>query len=306
MNDVDDLSLRDLRYFVAVCDHEHLSWAAEQLRVAQPTLSHALARLERQLGETLLLRPRNRRAPLRPTPVGQRLLARARGILDQVAHLGDELRGDDQIAGRLVVGSIQSLNLTLLPPVLARFAADHPAVELTLRTLEGTGIARALRRDAVELALVAGAPVEELVGLRTEELYRERFAAILRRDDPLARQRQIPLRRLSERDLVLVPPDSFTGRAIHSACSEAGFRPRVRLALASGEALRETVRAGLGITILPRAYVVPGDPDLVAVPLRDPCPERSVLLVDAQDRPRSPAAQAFAAGLATHASKMQA
>jgi LysR family transcriptional activator of glutamate synthase operon len=301
-----DLSLRDLGYFVAICDHEHLSWAAEHLQVAQPTLSHALARLERQLEQTLLDRPRNRRAALRPTAAGGRLLARARAMLELAAHLEQDLAGADLIAGPLVVGSIQSLNLTLLPPVLARFATAEPAVELTLRTLQGTEIARALRRDAVELAVVAGAPAEHLVGLVTQELYVEQFAAIVRRDDPLAAVRKLPLKRLAERDLVLVPPDSFTGRAVLAACAEAGFRPRVRLALASGEALRETVRAGLGVTILPRGYLGPHDPDLVAVALHRPSPHRSVLLAESADRRRSPAAARFAAILGDQADQMQA
>lgn len=302
MNGTDDLNLRDLRYFVAVCEHEHLSWAAEHLHLAQPTLSHAIARLERQLGQPLLERPRNRRAALRPTPAGSLLLRRAHDVLGQLGELERELAaGSEAIAGPLVVGSIQSLNRTLLPPVLARFAAAHPAVALTLRTLEATGIARALRREAVDLAVVAGAPAEQLTGLRTTELYVERFAAIMRRDDPLANRRHLALRRLAERDLVLVPPDSFTGQAIHAACAEAGFRPRVRLALASGEALRETVRSGLGITILPAAYLAPGDPDLVAVPLRQPTPRRAVLLAESLVRTRGPAAEAFAAALAEHA-----
>jgi DNA-binding transcriptional LysR family regulator len=53
----------------------------------------------------------------------------------------------------------------------------------------------------------------------------------------------------------------------------------VRLTLASAEALRETVRAGLGITILPRGYAAPTDRDLVAIPLTHPTPRREVLLV---------------------------
>jgi DNA-binding transcriptional LysR family regulator len=79
--------------------------------------------------------------------------------------------------------------------------------------------------------------------------------------------------------LVLVPDGTFLSDIIHDACQRAGFVPRVRLTLASAEALRETVRAGLGLTILPAGYATPADRDLVALPLTHPTPEREVLLL---------------------------
>jgi DNA-binding transcriptional LysR family regulator len=77
-----------------------------------------------------------------------------------------------------------------------------------------------------------------------------------------------------------VPDGTFLSDIIHEACDRAGFSPRVRLTLASAEALRETVRAGLGVTILPRGYASPSDRDLVAVALSRPTPKREVLLVE--------------------------
>jgi DNA-binding transcriptional LysR family regulator len=77
-----------------------------------------------------------------------------------------------------------------------------------------------------------------------------------------------------------VPDGTFLSDIVYEACERAGFAPNVRLTLASAEALRETVRAGLGLTILPRGYASPGDRDLVALPLTHPTPRREVLLVE--------------------------
>ena len=77
-----------------------------------------------------------------------------------------------------------------------------------------------------------------------------------------------------------MPDGTFLSDIVHTACERAGFTPQVRLTLASAEALRETVRAGLGLTILPRGYASPRDRDLVAVPLTHPTPSREVLLVE--------------------------
>jgi len=304
---IDSVTLRDLRYFQAVCEAQHVSWAAEALHVAQPTLSHALARLERAVGRALLERPRNRRAPLEPTAAGRVLLQRAGHLLALADGLDQGLgEGSRRLTGHLHLGSIQSLNLSLLPAVLTAFAADHPEVAVTVRTFEATAMASALRRGTLELAVVAGAPAESLTGLVTRELYREPFVAIVRHDDPLASRRRIPLRRLADRDLVLVPRDSFTGGTIHAACAEAGFEPQVRLAIASSEALRETVRAGQGITILPAGSLAVGDPDLQAVALCRPTPSRGVLVAEPAHRHRTAVAAAFVEALCNHAAELQA
>ena len=109
---------------------------------------------------------------------------------------------------------------------------------------------------------------------------RGQLVALLRKTDPLAKSKRLRLAQLASRDLLLVPDGTFLSDIIHAACERAGFSPRVRLTLASAEALRETVRAGLGITLLPRGYAAPSDRDLVAVPLSRPTPKREVLLVE--------------------------
>ena len=102
----------------------------------------------------------------------------------------------------------------------------------------------------------------------------------MRRTDPLARAKKLRVAQLAKRELVLVPDGTFLSDIVHEAFANAGVVPNVRLTLASAEALRETVRAGLGLTILPRGYAAPTDRDLVAVPLTHPTPRREVLLVE--------------------------
>jgi LysR family transcriptional activator of glutamate synthase operon len=102
----------------------------------------------------------------------------------------------------------------------------------------------------------------------------------MKKSDALAKSKRLNLAQLASRELLLVPDGTFLSDIIHEACDQAGFSPKVRLTLASAEALRETVRAGLGVTILPRGYASPSDRDLVAVPLARPTPKREVLLVE--------------------------
>jgi DNA-binding transcriptional LysR family regulator len=273
------MDLRDLEYFLAIVEAKSVTLAARRVHAAQPTLSHALSRLETELGERLL--ERKARAPLRLTDAGELVAARARQALSAITALKDDLgslRG--HVGGNLRVAAIQSLSATLLPGVLARLAREYPGIKPSVRTLAAESIARAVGSGRADVGLLAGAPRSSLRGLSVKLLFEEPLVALMRRTDPLARSKKLRLAKLAERELVLVPDGSFLSDIIHEACEHAGFAPNVRLTLASAEALRETVRAGLGLTILPRGYAAPTDRDLVAIPLTHPTPHREVLLVE--------------------------
>jgi len=203
--------------------------------------------------------------------------------LSAITSLKDELAGlRGQLAGTLRIAAIQSLSATLLPRALAELARKYPGVKPSVRTLAAESIARAVAAGRADVGLMAGAPRTALRGLAVQLLFEEPLVALVRRGDPLARAKRLRMARLAGRELVLVPDGTFLSDIIHAACQEAGFSPRVRLTLASAEALRETVRAGLGLTILPRGYASPNDRELVALPLTHPTPRREVLLVQRQ------------------------
>lgn len=271
------MDLRDLRYFAACCEAGGLTAGAARLHVAQPTLSHAIARLERSLGQRLIERSPNRRAPFKPTAAGRVVLARLSVVDSELAGLEDDLAAiEGVVRGELRIASIQSINATLLPAPLARFARAHPEVRLTLRTLPSGDIPAAVRDGRVDLGLMAGPP-DQQSGVSLTTVAHEDFVLIVRRDHPLAARSEVQLAELADEPLVLVPPDTITGGLIHRAFLQAGVEPHIVLALDSGEGLRETVRCGLGSTILPEGYLPPSDRDLRAVRLGAPAPRRTVV-----------------------------
>ncbi len=288
------MELRDLSYFLACLDEGHLTRASKRLHVAQPTLSHAIARLEAEAGERLLERPRKGRPKLTATPAGKLLEGRARRAVGEVQAFSDDLsalRG--VVRGQVRVGSMQTLNSTLVPRPLARFALEHPEVEISLHTLAAEDIPAALFEGQIDVGLIAGAPAPVLDALEARRLCSEELVAIVRHDDALAKRRSVPLHRLADHGFVMVLPGTFTSGLVVEACRKAGFTPKVLLRLESGEAIREVVRAGLGITILPVGYLGKRDPTLRAVRLTQPTPKREVHVAwDQRARP-SAAALAF-------------
>jgi len=272
------MELRDLEYFLACVEAGSVTRAARRVHVAQPTLSHALARLEAELGVRVL--ERGARAPLRVTEAGRRLAERARQALSALGALSDDLAElASGVRGQLRLCAVQSACATLLPRALAEFARAHPGIELSVRTLAAEKIAKAVLSGQADLGFVAGAPSSALRDVERELVRREELVALVRKDDPLARRKLLPLSALRDRAFVLVPGATFTGEIIHAACREAGFTPEVVLTLSSAEALCEVVRAGLALTILPGGYLRPSDPELCAVRLKNPTPQRDLWLV---------------------------
>lgn len=277
------MELRDLSYFLACVDSGSITGAARRVHAAQPTISHALSRLEAELGVRLL--SRGARAPLRLTEAGQRVAERARQALAALGAVQDDLAEVKSGArGQLRLCAVQSVCVSLLPRALAAFANTYPGVELSVRTLAAEKIAKAVASGQSDLGFVAGAPSFALRDVDRELLRREELVALVRKGDPLARRKGVRLAALAERPLVLVPGATFTGEIIHEACRAAGFAPRVVLTLSSAEALCEVVRAGLALTILPAGYLRRSEPAtgptaLVAVRLKDPTPRRDLWLV---------------------------
>ena len=271
------MEFRDLEYFLACLDAGSLTRATSRVHVAQPTLSHAIARLEQELGEQLLLRAPNR--PVVATDSGALLATHARECVDALRRFHErlsELRGG--LTGSVRIAAIPSASTTLLPRALFALSRSHPGIELSVRTLSAEKIAGAVARGRDQLGVVAG-PASSNAALDTRLLYRERFVAVLRRDDPLARRRTLPLSALAERPLLLSPAGTVTSDLVLDACRSAGMTPTVRITLASAEALRETARQGLGPAILPAGLVAASDPDLVELPLVAPELLRDIWLV---------------------------
>ena len=300
------MELRDLRYFLACAEESNLTRAAQRLHVAQPTLSHAIARLESEVGEPLFERPKNRRAGLFPTAVGRLLQNHARAMVTESKEFADridEMRG--LLRGEVRIGSLPSLNATFLPAPLARFCAAYPKVAIELRSFATSEIASVLLRADIDLALLAGAVGPSSGDLAFDRLYREPFALVVRRGAKWDTTKPVPLNALRAEPLVLASKETSTGAEIQRACIRAGFEPRPILVLDSGDALRETVRAGLGITILPERYLRQNDPDLATVRLAPPAPYRNVVLARRKGGKLSRAADVFRQALLSESEAKQ-
>ncbi len=284
--------LRDLRYFVAVVQHASLTRASQALHVSQPTLTHAIARLEAQLGGPVWRRLPNRRSGVVPTELGRRAIERGGRALAELEALTQDaalLRGLH--AGVLRVGTIQSLASTLLPRWVARFAGQHPGITLDLPLVTSESAADLVREGKLDAALVVAAGRE--AQLRRMACARQELVAVLRRDDALSGVPEFRLCSLSEQPFVLVPAGTFAAITIEDVCARAGFTPQIRCRLASISGLCALVRARVGVTILPEGSVPHGDTELVELRLGKDAARRTAHLLYRADAVPSPALSAW-------------
>ena len=287
-------TLKQLAYFAAAAERSSVTAAARALHVSQPSISTAIAHLERVLGAQLFLRRHAQGLAL--TPAGRRLFAEARRLLAHAEELGLSARSEgERLRGELHLGYFMTFAPYYLPGLLLRFGRCHPEVAVKLHEGDIESLRRGLVLGAFEIALLYDLALgPELI---CQPLAALKPYVLLPRDHALARRRHVSLRALAAEPFILLdlPHSREYFRAIFLAY---GLEPAVRYSTPSLEMVRGLVARGHGVGLLnirpegDRAY--DGAP-LACRPLaEDSPPLRVVLAQPAQARPTR-AAEAFRA-----------
>ena len=248
------MTLQELRYLVALADKGHFVRAADACHVGQPTLSTQLKKLEDYLGVTLFERNKHQ---LRPTPIGEQIIERARRALDVVEEIRDLARCDqDPMNGPLRLGVIPTLGPYLIPHLLPAIRSGLPQLHLFLREDLTHNLLERLRQgglDALLLALpVRGDDVDEL------ELFSEPFVVALPREHALAERHELSEADLRHENVLLLEEGHCMREQALSICGATSSDQREELKATSIETLRQMVAAGVGCTLLPQLAAAPG------------------------------------------------
>jgi DNA-binding transcriptional LysR family regulator len=234
-----------LRAFAAVAREASFSRAAEELYVSQPAVSKHVSSLEQELRAQLVVRSR-RGASL--TPAGEVL---ADYVLRAEALLANGRRalaaGGDAQVGTLAMAASGIPGTYLLPPILARFHEEHPAVELDFRLSTSGGALDLVRAHTVELALVGGMTVPP--ELDSEPLAEDEVVLV---GPASLRGRRLGAKDLAELTWITREEGSATRQAVESARWQIGLRSVRALELPSWEAVKLTVASGAGIAAISR------------------------------------------------------
>jgi DNA-binding transcriptional LysR family regulator len=250
-----NLDIDLLRAFVTVADLGSFTRAADTLLRRQSTLSLQIKRLEDGLGRRLLDRATRH---VRLTAEGDALLPHARQMLELNDRLVASL-DEPALAGTVRLGTPEDFATTHLPQVLARFSQAYPAVQLEVTCdLTLTLIGR-FRRGDFDLVLVKREPERSDRGVR---VWREPLVWVAASQTVLPEDGPLPL-------VVSPPPCVYRKRATDSL-NRTRRRWRVAYSCASLAGQHAAVKAGLGVTVLPKDMVPAG---LAAVERRSFLPD---------------------------------
>ena len=248
------MTLKELRYLVALADQGRFGRAAEACHVGQPTLSTQLKKLEDYLGVTLFERNKHY---LLPTPVGEQIIERARIALDVVEQIRQLARqGDDPMDGSLRLGVIPTLGPYLVPHLIPTIREAYPKLRLFLREDLTSNLLERLRQGRLD-ALLLALPVHG-DDLESVELFREPFCMALPAGHPLEHKKEIDESELAGQNVLLLEEGHCMRDQALAICGTTTSDEREELKATSLETLRQMVAAGVGCTLLPALATLPG------------------------------------------------
>jgi DNA-binding transcriptional LysR family regulator len=240
-------TLRQLEYFVAVCEADSVTGAAQQIPISQSSVSLAISQLEAMLGTSLLIR--HHAQGVSPTPEGRRFLARARALLrdaDELSRLGTEL--SRELSGRLELGCMVTISPLIAPQLCREFMTAHPSV--TVEIVEGgtDELTSGLRHGRLSLALMYDLePGDD--DLAFDPLLDLPPYAIFAEDHPLARRKRVRMAELAEEPMVLLDLP-LSREYFRSLFVAVGLRPRIGYRSPRPETVRTLVANGFGYTLV--------------------------------------------------------
>ncbi|MFD8751037.1 LysR family transcriptional regulator [Kitasatospora sp. NPDC059577] len=237
------MDLNTLTQFLAVARLEHLSRAAEELRVAQPSLSRSIARLEAELGAPLF----DRGGRLRLNEAGRVF----RGHVERsLGELAAGRRAVAEAAGR-GLGTVRLASETFLAfsGPLAAFKRAHPEVEIELHQLSAEEMGRRLRAREIDLA-VASQPIAA-EGLESVLLLDEEVGLAVALGHPLATRAAVGIDDLADQPFIAARPGHWQRRLLERLFAGRGLVPRIVCEGDEAGTIAELISAGLGIGLVP-------------------------------------------------------
>lgn len=261
------MELKQLEYFIVLCQELHFTRAAEKLGIAQPSLSQQISLLEHEVGMPLFDRVGKKNIL---TDAGKVLLHHSYNVFHEIsqAHAAiSELQGLER--GTLKIGSLLSVVNYLLSQTVIRFHNAYPNVELSVQGLRTGDIYKGLLQNELDFGIVFLPLKHE--DLKAIPLYKEELAFAIPIDHIIAKEPSASLEILKETPSILLPETYYLRQVVNEQCRSLNFTPKPVLEMTTMESIIQMVSKGVGVTILPKAYLNYIDHlHIKTVPIKDP------------------------------------
>jgi LysR family transcriptional regulator, transcriptional activator of the cysJI operon len=243
------MDMRQLKIFAAVCDAGNMTRAAEALYMTQPSVSQVIGELEKEYKVRLFERLNHR---LYLTEAGERLRIYARQILNLSEQARKEL-ADLAVAGSIRVGASLTVGAHLLPALVEGYRARMPQVEIFTQVDNTSVIEKMLLEDALDLGIVEGPIYSPQIA---EEMLRDDALTIIcGPSHPLWDQPRVDIALLAGQRFIIRERGSGTRDIFERIMEEAGASWKIAGVYNNTEAIKNAVRANLGLAVVPQIAV---------------------------------------------------
>lgn len=286
------MTLEQLRIFVAVAEREHMTRAAEALKLTQSATSAAIATLEERYAIKLFDRVGR---SIKLTHVGKQFVIEARAVLARAASAEAVLADLAGLKrGSLALAASQTVGNYWLPPLIQRYHALYPGIALDLKIGNTQQVAAWVQDGRADLGFVEGKVDEPVLSARV--LGEDELVLVVGASHPWAGKRAPKLTEMKAADWVAREQGSGTRKIFEMALAGLGLAAndiRIALELPSNESVRGAVIAGAGATILSKLVAENTLKSGALAALKMPLPSRSFFLLRHKERHETRAEQEF-------------
>jgi len=285
------MQLRHLKTFVAVASTLNITRAGEKVHLAQSSVTEQIQSLEADLGAPLFDRSRRR---LRLTEAGRRLLEYAGDILS----LSDEAHSAvadaaGLVAGSPAVGALETLCANRLPPLLAKFRQQHPAIALQMKAAGSGELRSGVKSGAIDVCFTFGGGLSE-AGLQSESVAREGLVIIAPVGHRLEGRNTISSGEFAGEAFLVTETGCVYRQLFENAFPTASpNRPRIAGEFSSIGAIRSLVETGLGCALVPRLVASDTDARVATLPWVGDADSVPISMIWRRRRVQSPGLRLF-------------
>lgn len=248
------MTITQLKYVLAVAEHQNFTVASEHCFVTQPTLSMQIQKLEDQLGVKIFNRSKK---PIQLTQVGEKIVEQAKTIVDEsnrISDIVDQQKG--YIGGEFKVGIIPTVMPNLLPMFLKTFIKKYPKVNLIIEELTTEEIIKKLTDGHIDVA-IAATPLEN-ESIKERVIYYEPFVGFIPEGHRLKDNITIDSNDLELNDILLLEDGHCFKESVLNLCRTFKSESKSNFHLESGSfnTLIKLAKENLGMTLLPYLHTL--------------------------------------------------
>ena len=284
------MDLHRLRSFFSVVKHGGFTAAARRLHLSQPSVSLQVKALEETLGARLLERNSRRVAMTRE---GELLFELARKLFQTEEEIQEAFADKGRhLIERLTVSTNQSVAAHILPPLLEKYTARFPKVEINIHNMSTSEIASSVREGLTDVGIILIDPRRQ--GIEARPVLPYEMVLVTPRDHPLSRRRRISLTDIARYPFISYTTDTETRRLIDQPFQRLKKKTSVRMALGSTDLIIKYVSLGYGISIIHNLNIDEANRENLYIrPLKHHYSRQYIHLIYREQESFSPAVRAF-------------